>query len=103
MNEHRVRNVDGRRAGPQHGPRRAVVLGGGGVLGFAWMVGALSALEVEAGFDVRDADLLLGTSAGSVIAALLACGTSVDEIRRHHQGTPAPHDPTIAYQYQVAG
>ncbi len=66
------------------------------------MVGALSALEVEAAFDVRGADLLLGTSAGSVAAALLGCGTAVGEIRRHHQGSPAPHDPPIAYQYDAS-
>ncbi len=66
------------------------------------MVGALSALEVEAAFDVRGADLLLGTSAGSVAAALLGCGTAVDEIRRHHQGAQAPHDPPIAYQYDAS-
>jgi NTE family protein len=80
-------------------PRRALVLGAGGALGFAWTVGALAAIEVEAGFDVRDVDLLIGTSAGSIAAALLACGKSVDEIRRHHQGTPAPQDPPIAFAY----
>ncbi len=83
-------------------PRRGLVLGAGGVLGFAWTVGALSALEVEARFDARSVDVVVGTSAGSVIAALLACGSSVDEIRRHHQGTPAPEDPPIAYQYDGA-
>jgi NTE family protein len=76
-----------------------MVLGSGGVLGFAWTLGALSALESEAGFDVRTVDLLVGTSAGSVAAALLACGMSVDEIRRHHQGVPGPTDPPIAFDY----
>jgi NTE family protein len=80
-------------------PRRAVVLGSGGVLGFAWTIGALSALETEAGFDVRTASLLVGTSAGSVASALLACGVSVDEMRRHHQGVPGPTDPPIAFDY----
>jgi len=82
-------------------PRRAVVLGSGGVLGFAWMVGALAALESEAGFDVRTVQHLVGTSAGSLAAALLACGASVDEIRRHHQGVPAPTDPPIASDYSA--
>jgi NTE family protein len=76
-----------------------VVLGGGGALGFAWTIGALAALETEAGFDVRTVHQLVGTSAGSVAAALLACGVSVDEIRRHHQGVPAPTDPPIAFDY----
>jgi NTE family protein len=82
-------------------PRRAVVLGSGGVLGFAWMIGALAALETEAGFDVRTVQQLVGTSAGSVTAALLSCGVSVDEIRRHHQGVPAPTDPPIAFDYSA--
>ena len=82
-------------------PRRAVVLGSGGVLGFAWMIGALAALETEAGFDVRTVQQLVGTSAGSVAAALLSCGVSVDEIRRHHQGVPAPTDPPIAFDYSA--
>jgi NTE family protein len=80
-------------------PRRAMVLGSGGTLGLAWMVGALSALEAEAGFDIRTAQLFVGTSAGSVAAALLSCGLSIDEIRRHHQGVPAPTDPPIAFDY----
>jgi NTE family protein len=82
-------------------PRRAIVLGSGGVLGFAWMVGALAALEAEAGLDARSTDLLVGTSAGSVAAALLSCGVSVDEIRRHHQGVPAPTDPPIAFDHDL--
>jgi NTE family protein len=82
-------------------PRRAVVLGSGGVLGFAWTIGALAALETEAGFDVRTVQQLVGTSAGSVAAALLSCAASVDEIRRHHQGVPAPTDPPIAFDYSA--
>jgi len=84
-------------------PRRALVLGGGGVLGFAWMLGALSALEAQAGIDVRDVDVVLGTSAGSVGAALLGSGLSLDVICRHHQGIPMPEDPLIAYDYSATG
>jgi NTE family protein len=80
-------------------PRRAVVLGSGGVLGFAWLLGALAAVEDEAGFDVRTAEVAIGTSAGSVAAALLGCGLSVDVMCRHHQGEPAPDDPAIEYDY----
>jgi len=83
-------------------PRRAIVLGGGGVLGFAWMLGALSALQEVAGFDVRDVELIVGTSAGSVTAGLLGCGVPLDAICRHHQGVPAPADPPIAYSYGAA-
>lgn len=96
-------------AGPRAGdptanraaPRRAIVLGAGGVLGFAWTLGALAALEEVAGFDARDADVVIGTSAGSVTAGLLGCGLPVEAICRHHQGVPAPADPPIVYDYEV--
>ena len=55
-------------------PRRGLVLGGGGVLGAAWMVGALRALEDELGVDLRTFESLVGTSAGSVLASLLGAG-----------------------------
>ena len=57
--------------------RRGLVLGGGGVLGAAWMVGALQALEDEIGVDVREFEAFIGTSAGSILAALLGSGVSV--------------------------
>ncbi|MFN2518998.1 MAG: patatin-like phospholipase family protein, partial [Jatrophihabitantaceae bacterium] len=74
----------------------------GGVLGFAWMLGALSAVEAVARFDVRDVEIVVGTSAGSVAAGLLGCGIPLDAICRHHQGMPAPADPPIAYDYAGA-
>lgn len=83
-------------------PRRAIVLGAGGVLGFAWTLGALSALESVADFDVRGVDVVLGTSAGSVAAGLLGCGVRLDAICRHHQGVPAPADPPIGFDYDGA-
>jgi predicted acylesterase/phospholipase RssA len=46
-----------------------LVLGGGGVWGVAWMTGLIAGLA-EAGVDVRKADCAIGTSAGSVVAAL---------------------------------
>ena len=51
--------------------RWGLVLGGGGVLGGAWMVGALTAYEEVTGRDCRDADVLVGTSAGAFAAAIL--------------------------------
>jgi NTE family protein len=50
------------------------VLGAGGVLGGAWLVGALHALATETGWDPGSADYVVGTSAGSMVGALLACG-----------------------------
>ncbi|PYY32822.1 hypothetical protein DEJ16_13445 [Curtobacterium sp. MCJR17_055] len=52
---------------------RAVVLGGGGVAGIAWELGVLSALE-DAGVDLGAADLVVGTSAGSVVGTFLRSG-----------------------------
>jgi len=42
-----------------------LVLGAGGVLGAAWMVGALQALEDETGVDVREFEAFVGTSGRS--------------------------------------
>ena len=56
-------------------PRVGLVLGAGGVLGGAWLVGALHAIATESGWDPGSADYIVGTSAGSMIGALLACGT----------------------------
>lgn len=50
---------------------RALVLGGGGVTGVAWETGLLHGLA-EHGVDLTDADLFVGTSAGSVVATQLA-------------------------------
>ena len=81
------------------GLRRGLVLGAGGVLGLAWMIAAVSALEAETGFDARDVEVCIGTSAGSVLAALLGCGIGVDVALRHQQGIPAPADPDISWDY----
>ncbi|MGY2082887.1 patatin-like phospholipase family protein [Blastococcus sp. SYSU DS0539] len=52
------------------GSGRALVLGGGGIAGIAWEIGLLAGLA-EHGVDVRDADLVVGTSAGSIVGTLL--------------------------------
>jgi NTE family protein len=84
-------------------PRRALVLGGGGVLGFAWTLGALAAFEAVLGVDAREVDVAVGTSAGSVAAAMLGCGLPVEALCRHHQGVPLPDDPMIGYDYDGTG
>ncbi|MEO8827952.1 patatin-like phospholipase family protein [Lapillicoccus sp.] len=47
---------------------RALVLGGGGSVGNAWEIGVIAGL-FDAGLDVTEADLIIGTSAGSTAAA----------------------------------
>jgi NTE family protein len=98
-----------------------LVLGGGGILGGAWTVGALTALERVHGLDARDASLIVGTSAGSVTAALLGAGVDVAELRAHQlgvveqldrlaavewdydQATGGPHPPRPAFHPGSAG
>lgn len=50
-----------------------LVLGGGGLIGLAYHAGALKALD-EAGIDLTGSDVIVGTSAGSIIGAYLAAG-----------------------------
>jgi NTE family protein len=54
-------------------PTVGVVLGAGGIVGAAYHAGVLTALA-EAGFDARDADIIVGTSAGSGVGATLRAG-----------------------------
>src|SRR3954463_5074583 len=51
-----------------------LVLGAGGVLGGAWLTGGLAAIADETGWDPGTADYIVGTSAGSVMGALVASG-----------------------------
>ncbi|HEX4429121.1 MAG TPA: patatin-like phospholipase family protein [Frankiaceae bacterium] len=84
-------------------PRRGIVLGAGGVLGAAWTMGALSALVDEAGFEAASAEVVVGTSAGSVLASFIARGVDTEALARHQRGTSAPGDPAVDYDYDAAG
>lgn len=57
----------------------ALVLGGGGVTGIAWELGVLKGLR-DAGVDLARADLVVGTSAGSVVGAQLTTGLDLDDL-----------------------
>lgn len=61
-------------------PRIGLVLGGGGNAGLAYHVGVLLALEHDHGWDPRTADLIVGTSAGSIVGALLRAGLGTDDL-----------------------
>ncbi len=73
--------------------RTALVLGGGGVTGIAWELGILKGLADE-GVDLTGADLVVGTSAGSVVGAQVTSGRTLDDLYAA-QLTP-PHDEIAA-------
>jgi NTE family protein len=70
--------------------RTALVLGGGGVTGIAWELGILKGLA-DAGVDLTGADLVIGTSAGSVVGAQITTGHTLDELYGV-QLEPADHE-----------
>jgi NTE family protein len=53
-----------------------LVLGGGGLLGVEWLMGVLAGIEDATGFDLRECEHFVGTSAGSIVSARLAAGQS---------------------------
>lgn len=59
--------------------RRALVLGGGGLTGIAWETGLLAGLA-EHGLDLRDADLIIGTSAGAAVGANLRSARTLTDL-----------------------
>jgi predicted acylesterase/phospholipase RssA len=78
-----------------NGAGRTLVLGGGGVAGIAWTTGLLAGLA-DAGQDVSGADLLIGTSAGSNVAAQLGSGLPLEDLYARQAdpaGAPGPGDP----------
>ena len=63
----------------QASDKSGLVLGGGGITGIAWELGLLAGLA-EAGVDLLSADLIIGTSAGSVVGAQIASSTPVEAL-----------------------
>jgi NTE family protein len=68
--------------------QRALVLGGGGVTGVAWELGVLAGLK-SVGVDLTDAELVVGTSAGSVVGAQITSGVDVAELYERQLLPPA--------------
>jgi NTE family protein len=71
---------------------RALVLGGGGVTGVAWELGLIAGL-VEAGVDLRRADVVIGTSAGSSVGAQLTSGADLEELYERQLAGPSAEIP----------
>ena len=63
------------------GLRVGLVLAGGGVAGCGFHAGALAALEAATGWDPRTAELIVGTSSGSIVATILRSGVGAEELR----------------------
>jgi NTE family protein len=68
---------------------RALVLGGGGVTGIAWETGLIAGLA-GLGIDLTGADVIIGTSAGSVVGTDIACGQQPEALYRAQLAPPAP-------------
>ncbi|MET7887881.1 patatin-like phospholipase family protein [Streptomyces avermitilis] len=79
-------------------PGTALVLGGGGPVGGAWLTGVLAGLT-EAGIDLGSADLVIGTSAGAVFGSRLRSGVPpADLYERQLSGADAVRLPVTARQ-----
>jgi NTE family protein len=68
------------------GMRVGLVLGAGGVVGAAWLIGALDALHEETGWSPAEADHIVGTSGGAVVGALLADGLEPSSLSAYATG-----------------
>jgi len=63
--------------------KRALVLAGGGVAGIAWELGVLRGIgdvDPDLLVSVRNADVVIGTSAGSAVAAQITTGVTIDDL-----------------------
>ena len=97
----------------------ALVLGAGGTVGHTFHAGVLSALAEVVGWDARQADIVVGTSAGSAVAALLHAGMPPTDllkrgsrlplsaegealVRRAGLGPPRPRPPRQRPSWVVA-
>lgn len=87
--------------------RRALVLGSGGNAAIAWQIGVIAGMA-DAGIDVRDADLIVGTSAGSIVAAQITSGLSLEELfqrqvdPRLQLGEPLPPIDFVRWRAELA-
>ncbi|MGA7206535.1 MAG: patatin-like phospholipase family protein [Specibacter sp.] len=83
---------------PTHRPRtagdRALVLGGGGSTGNAWLIGVIAGL-FDAGLDVTGAELTIGTSAGSTAAAQIAGAIPTELFAAILDAAPQPRKGSI--------
>lgn len=77
--------------------KRAIVLGGGGIAGIAWESALVSTLQAH-GVDLAAADVVVGTSAGSVVGAALRSG---DVDSWYHEQMESATSDTASDGYDV--
>src|SRR5688500_14626491 len=75
--------------------RVGLVLGGGGVVGQAYHSGVLAVLQHDFGFDGRNADMIVGTSAGSITGTLLRLGVSPEDLAAWTVKAPLSGDADV--------
>jgi NTE family protein len=87
--------------------KRALVLGGGGNVGIAWETAVVAGL-LDSGLDLRQADLIIGTSAGSIVGTYLAHGRDARELMAERESADAPRPlgdgaPDLSHLAKVFG
>jgi NTE family protein len=81
--------------------KTGLVLGGGGLVGMGYHAGVLKALQ-EAGTEPGDSDVIVGTSAGAIVAAYLAAGKTVNDLYHEAQGNgPADVSGPEAFEADI--
>ena len=80
--------------------KRALVLAGGGIAGIAWETGVLRGIADESPSTAQallDSDVLVGTSAGSTVAAQISSGLGIDALYdRQVRAESAEIDPGVS-------
>lgn len=75
-----------------------LVLGAGGVVGQAYHAGVLAALEHDCGWDPRKADVIVGTSAGSITGMLLRANVPASELAAWTVRAPLSTEGRVLHQ-----
>ena len=78
--------------------RIGLVLGAGGIVGQAHHAGVLAALEEKLGWDPRTAEVIVGSSAGSVTGALLRVGASASDMAAYACDRPLSADGAALFE-----
>lgn len=81
--------------------RIGLVLGGGGTFGLGYHAGALAALANDCRWDPRDADVIVGTSAGAIVATLLRTGVPAHDLAASMVGVDL-HETPLALARSLA-